>query len=81
MFPSLPIYFSKQDPVSRSTSSATAAARVEKRNNDIVKQTQLMFENESFDSYKHFIKMIQKEILPRGFISVSGINCMYFHYV
>ena len=42
---------------------------------------QLMFQNESFDSYEHFVKMIQKESLPSGFISVSGINCMYFHYV
>ena len=25
--------------------------------------------------------MIQKEILPSGFISVSGSNCMYFHYI
>ena len=57
IFPSLPIYLSKQNPVPRPTSSATAAASVEKRNNDIVKQTQLMFQNESFDSYKHFIKM------------------------
>ena len=40
-----------------------------------------MFQNESFDSYEDFIKMIQKEILPSGFISVSGINCMYFHYI
>ena len=50
IFPSLSIYLSKQDSVPRPTSSATAAARVEKRNNDIVKQTQLMFQNESFDS-------------------------------
>ena len=42
---------------------------------------QLMFQNESFDSNEHFIKMIKKEILPSGFISVSGINCMHFHYV
>ena len=81
IFPSLPIYLSKQNPVPRPTSSATAAARVEKRNNDIVKQTQLMFQNESFDSYEHFITMIKNEILPSGFISVSGINCMYFHYI
>ena len=40
-----------------------------------------MFRNESFDCYEHFIKMIQKEILPSGFISVSGINCMYFHCI
>ena len=40
-----------------------------------------MFQNESFDSYEDFIKMIQKEILPSGFISVLGINCMYFHYI
>ena len=40
-----------------------------------------MFQNESFDSYEHFIKLIKNEILPSGFISVSGINCMYFHYI
>ena len=27
-----------------------------------------MFRNEIFDSYKYFIKMIQNEILPSGFI-------------
>ena len=25
--------------------------------------------------------MIQKEILPSGFVFDSGINCMYFHYI
>ena len=50
------------------------------KKNDFVKQTQLVFQNESFDSYEHFIKIIQKEILPCGFVSVSGINCMHFHY-
>ena len=39
-----------------------------------------MFRNEFFDSYEHFIKMIQ-EILPNGFISVLGNNCIYFHYI
>ena len=81
IFQSLPIYLSKQNPVPRPTSSATAAARVEKRNNDIVKQTQFMFQNESFYSYEHFIKMIKNEILPSGFISVSNINCMYFYFI
>ena len=40
-----------------------------------------MFQNESFNSYEHFIKMIQNEILPSGFIFVLDINCMYFHYI
>ena len=70
-----------QDPVSRPISSATAAARVEKRNNDIVKQTQLIFQKESFDCYEHYVKLIQKEISPSGFIAVSDISCTYFHYI
>ena len=78
IFSSLTIYSSKQDPVPRPISSATAAARVKKKNNDIVKQMQLMFQNESFDSYEHFIKMIQKEILPSGFISVSALTVCTF---
>ena len=40
-----------------------------------------MFRNESFDSYELYIKMIQEEILPSGFIAVSGINCLHFYYI
>ena len=79
VFPFFPYYLTKTN-ISTRTTSASASARCALENAAKAKQNEDFFMLEILTGFAFFQQKIKSEILPSGFVSVSGKDCQAFYY-
>lgn len=80
LFPSLPDYMSKPNPLPRS-SNCSASVRLSRDNAAIEECNEKFMEQDNVQDFASLKEIMMSEIIPAGFVTVNADSYLHYHYI